>query len=310
MRPKPAATVPSRRYNGIMATRPRFGVDRGLEFRMVVTVAALTVVYIAFLVALIFSGVGALVTLAFCAGLLVVQLRSSRRLALRAMRAREVERDADPELHAIVDRLCLHADLPRPRIAIGEVAVPNAMVVGLRRGGMTLCVTRRARELLDLAELEAVVAHELGHVANRDAIVMTVAAFWGMLAGLVWRIGFRVGHPLMRLVAVGVTVLASALSFVLLRALSRQREFAADRAAAVLTGRPSALASALLKVDGQLATARGKDLRALEPVGALCLMPLPAVRRTWARVAATHPSTAARVAALERLEAQLQRPGR
>jgi heat shock protein HtpX len=299
-----------RRYNQAMATRPRFGADRGLEVRMVLTVSALALVYVAFLAALIFAGIGALMTLALCAALLALQLRSARRLALRAMRAREVEREADPELHAIVDRLCLLADLPRPRIAIGEAPVPNAMVVGLRRTGMTLCITRVARELLEPAELEAVVAHELGHVAHRDAVVMTVAAFWGMLAGLVWRIGFRVGHPLMRLVALGITVLASALSFVLLRALSRQRELAADRAAAVLTGRPSALASALLKIDGRLALARGRDLRGLRPVGALCLMPAPALRRGWAWIAATHPSTASRVAALERFEAQLQRPER
>jgi heat shock protein HtpX len=212
----------------------------------------------------------------------------------------------EPDAHAALDRICMMADMPKPRLAVADSELANALAVGRKRKNATICVTTRALELLDRGELEAVLAHELAHLQNRDAVVMTIAGFFSMAAALVLRFGLQIGIDLVRGAAIAIALVGWTVSFVLLRALSRYRELSADRAAALVTGRPSALASALVKLDEASARVPRKDLRAAAPVAALCIT-APGVRSGFGRLVATHPSTARRVAALERLEARLQR---
>src|SRR3954447_3884429 len=282
--------------------------DRGLERRMLVTLALLAVVYGGLIAALVLSGVAAAVVASIAAVVIAFQLVTGDRLVLRVIGAREVGPEARPELHAAVDRVCLLADMPKPRVAVADSSMPNALAVGRTRGGATLCVTTEMLRMLDPPELQAVVAHEVAHIQNRDALVMTVASFLSLVAALIARFVPNFGHAALRLVALAATLVAWALSALLLRALSRYRELAADRSAALITGRPSALASALMKLDRAAQAVPKKDLRSAQQVDALCFVP-PRVKGRFARLAATHPTTARRLAALDALEQSLQRSG-
>jgi heat shock protein HtpX len=233
------------------------------------------------------------------------QLLTGDRLALRMIGAREALPEREPKLHAAVDRVCILADMPKPRVAVASNSMPNALAVGRTRGGATLCVTTAMLRALDPPELEAVVAHELAHIQNRDALVMTVASFLSLVAALVARFVPNFGHVAIRLVAFAATLVAWGLSFLLLCSLSRYRELAADRAAALITGRPSALASALMKLDGAAARLPKKDLRSTQSVAALCFVP-PKAEGRFARLTATHPTAQRRIDALAALEQQLQ----
>jgi heat shock protein HtpX len=289
--------------------RPRVELhDPGLQRRMLLTLCLLAAVYGGLVAALVLSGIGAAIVGGIAMAIVGAQLLTGDRLVLRVIGAREVQPDERPELHAAVDRVCIEADMPKPRLAVAASAMPNALAVGRTRGGATLCVTTQMLHVLEPAELEAVVAHELAHIQNRDALVMTIASFFSLVAGLIVRFVPNV-HAAVRIVTLAVSLAAWALSAVLLRSLSRYRELAADRAAALVTGRPSALASALMKLDAETQNnPPKKDLRAVESVAALCVVPARAKSR-FARLVATHPTTERRVAALEALEGQLQRSG-
>jgi heat shock protein HtpX len=282
--------------------------NRPLERRMGLTLFLLGALYVAFVWVLWVAGIGALVSVGIAAALAVAQLVAGPKLVLHSVRAREVSVAEAPELHSAVERLCLKADILKPRLAVSEIAVPNAFVIGRSRKGMVLCATRDLIKRLDAAELEAVVAHELAHIENRDAVVMTVASFFSVVALYVARFAQFGIHQLVKVAILVASLALYAVSFFLLRALSRYRELAADRTAAVMTGRPSALASALVKLDKAISGAPEKDLRAAYPIAALCLVPLPA-KRAWMRALATHPTTERRLAELERLERQLQGSG-
>ena len=286
--------------------RQQWADDAGLDARMAATLFLLGLLYAGLVVGLVLAGVGELIVFGATAVVVVLQLGFSDRLALRAIGAREIGPDEVPELHTAVDRVCMLADMPRPRVAVASSGVPNALAIGRTRGGATLCVTSRAISLLDPAELQAVVAHELAHIHNRDAMVMTVASFFSVVSATLLRFGVQFGHAVTKLAALGVALVTYTVSFVLLRALSRYRELGADRFAALVTGRPSALASALLKLDEAAASAPRKDLRAAEGVAAMGFVSLPGGRFTRGLLA-THPSTARRIEALERLEQRLQR---
>lgn len=297
-----------------MASSTRFAPDRGLTSRMVIVMFLLGLLYVSAIVGLIVAGVNAAVVLVIAGGFLFAQWFFSDKIALMAMRAREVTPEEAPELHAIVDRLCALADMPKPKIAYADTDMPNAFATGRSPKKAVICVTRGIMQKLETPELEGVLAHELSHVAHRDVAVMTVASFLGVLAGLVarWGLYFRGGGNNNNAAIVFVVVwLASiavyVISFLLTRALSRYREFAADRAGAYLTGQPSALASALTKISGDMAQIPTKDLRRAQPAQAFFFAPA-AVGKSLGNLLSTHPTTEARIARLAEISAQLGRP--
>src|SRR6266480_6195138 len=232
----------------------QFGKDTGLQARMALTLFLLGALYVVLIVALLAAGTGAIFVAVIAGGLLLAQFFVSDKLALHAMGAREVTPAEAPEFHAMIDRLCVQADLPKPRVAVADTDMPNAFAIGRSPGKATVCATTGIMELLSPAELEGVLAHELTHVANRDVMVMTLASFFATIAAYIVQFGFFFGGDddseeggLGVLGLILVSVVVYAVSFVLLQALSRYREYAADRGSAVITGRPSALASALMK---------------------------------------------------------------
>jgi heat shock protein HtpX len=291
-----------------------FGKDTGLQVRMTFVFFLLGVLYVALIVALLASGANG-VTVAFIAGgLALFQLFGSDKLALHAMGARQVTPQEAPELHAMIERLCVQADLPKPKVAVADTRMPNAFALGRSPKSATVCATTGIMELLSPAELEGVMAHELTHVANRDVLVMTLAGFFATIAAYIVQFGFFFGggggygddddNPsfiVLFLVSIAVYII----SFFLMQALSRYREFAADRGSALITGRPSALASALMKISSGMERIPQKDLRASSELSAFYIFP-PGVKGSISGLFATHPPMEKRIEALQRLEAQLQ----
>jgi heat shock protein HtpX len=283
---------------------------------MLATIFLLGLVYVVLIAVLIAAGVGAITVAVIAGALFLVQYFSSDKLALRSMGAQEVTAEQAPELHATIERLCIQANLPMPRVAIADTPMPNAFAVGRSPSTATVCVTTGLLQLLDQPELEAVLGHELTHVANRDVMVMTIASFFASIASFIVQFGFffvggfggndRDDNGPGFIVVILVSGVVYVVSFVLLQALSRYREFAADRGSAIITGRPSALASALLKISGQMDRIPQRDLRAASgELAAFYIFP-PKVKQTVATLFSTHPPLEARLAALGRLEAQLQ----
>jgi heat shock protein HtpX len=278
---------------------------------MVLTLFMLGLVYVVLIAVALSAGASMAAVLLIAATFFAVQLFASDRIALAAMGAREVSVSQAPELHASVERLCVQADVPKPRLALANAAMPNAFALGRSQKTATVCVTTGLLDLLSGPELEGVLAHELTHVIDRDVMVMTIASFFASIAGVLVRFGvfFGGGRSRNQQSAFAVVMLVSiavyAISFLLLRALSRYREYAADRGAAVITGRPSALASALLKIGSSMERIPQRDLRSTASMSALFIMP-PRRRGALTRLFATHPPVEKRVAALGRLERQLQ----
>jgi heat shock protein HtpX len=278
---------------------------------MLLTMFLLGLVYVVFVGVLIAVGAGAGIIVAVAVVLLLLQLFASDKLAMATMGVKEVSPAEEPELHGIVERLCVQADLPKPRVCVMETSMPNAFAMGRSRKSTTVCATRGILEMLSPAELEGVMAHELTHVINRDVMVMTLASFFASLAALILQFSFFFGGGGDReeeedlFLVVIASVVVYAISFLLLRALSRYREFAADRGGAVLTGRPSALASALLKISGTMERVPSQDLRSAEALSAFFIIPARA-KKSLMNIFADHPPLEQRLAALQRLEAQLQ----
>jgi heat shock protein HtpX len=291
--------------------RASFGKDTGLQARMLLTLFLLGAVYLVFVGVLFAVGASAAVIVVVAVVLLLVQLFASDKLALASLGVKEVSAAEEPELHGIVERLCVQADLPMPRVCVMETSMPNAFAMGRSRKSTTVCATRGILEMLSPSELEGVMAHEITHVINRDVIVMTLAGFFASLAGLILQFAFFFGGGGDREEEEGVflvviaSLLVYAISFFLLRALSRYREFAADRGGAVLTGRPSALASALLKISGTIERVPNQDLRAAEGLSAFFIIPAK-TKKSLLNLFSDHPPLEQRLAALQRLEAQLQ----
>jgi len=247
-----------------------FGKDTGLQVRMTVTLFLLGLVYVALVVALLAAGASGVTVAIIAGGLAALNLFASDKLALAAMGARVVTPQEAPQLHAIVERLCVQADLPKPKVAVANTRMPNAFALGRSPKSATVCATTGIMDLLSPAELEGVMAHELTHVANRDVLVMTLAGFFATIAAYIVQFGFFFGGGSMGddddnpsfLVLLLVSIVVYVVSFLLMQALSRYREFAADRGAAIITGRPSALASALTKISSGMHQIPQKDLRA------------------------------------------------
>jgi heat shock protein HtpX len=298
--------------------RTRFPVDRGLSSRMFLTMFLLGLLYVAFVAALFSVAKSFLFALVVAAGLLAVQYFASDRIALFAMGGKEVSPDEAPQLHGIVDRLCALADMPKPRVAIADSDIPNAFATGRNPAHAVVCATTGLMRRLDEPEIEAVLAHELSHVAHRDVAVMTIASFLGLAAGLVVRFAYYSGLfggygrrddrdsgvPVV-LVVMLTSAVVYAVSFLLTRALSRYRELSADRGAAVLTGRPSTLASALVKVSGEMSRIPDRDLRSVEPLNAFFFAPAFAKGFSLSSLFSTHPSLERRLEQLARIQAQM-----
>ncbi|MFE9646680.1 zinc metalloprotease HtpX [Streptomyces sp. NPDC006365] len=296
--------------------RSRFQPDRRLNTRMGVTLFLLGLLYVAFVAALIVLLKSWVLVVVIAAALLGAQYWFSDRLALFAMRGRIVEREEYPQLHGVIDRLCATADMPKPAVAVSGMEMPNAFATGRNADHAVVCVTTGLLRRLEPAELEGVLAHELSHVAHRDVAVITVASFLGVLAGLIVRFAFYSqvfgGHgrkdqntAVVFMTVMAVSAAVYALSFLLIRALSRYREMAADRAAAMLTGRPSALASALTKLTGDIAKIPTRDLRTAQAFNAFYFT--PALGRTPGiqRLFSTHPSLEERLDQLGRISGEL-----
>jgi heat shock protein HtpX len=292
--------------------RASFGKDTGLQARMLLTMFLLGLIYVVFLGVLFLVGAGAGVLIAVAVVLLLLQLFGSDKLAMATMGVKEVSPAQEPELHGVIERLCVQADLPKPRVCVMETSMPNAFAMGRSQKSTTVCATRGILDMLSTPELEGVMAHELTHVINRDVMVMTLASFFATLASFILQFAFFFGGGFGNReeesdleIVVLVSLVVYAVSFLLLRALSRYREFAADRGSAVLTGRPSALASALIKISGTMERVPREDLRAAEGMSAFFIVPARA-KKSLLNLFSDHPPLEQRLAALQRLEAQLQ----
>jgi heat shock protein HtpX len=281
----------------------------------------LGLLYVAVMAALIAAGINFAFVFILAGGLLFAQYYYSSKIALFSMHAKEVSPAEAPQLHGIVDRLCALADMPKPRVAIADTDVPNAFATGRNPNDAVVCATTGILRRLEPAELEAVLAHELSHVAHRDVAVMTVAGFLGVAAGFItrsmfWFGGAGIGGGRGRgrdeenemLLIMLVSVLVYAISFLLTRALSRYRELSADRGAAIITGAPSTLASALVKVTGAMGRIPTRDLRAAEPFNAFFFTPAAAPGFSISSFFSTHPTLEQRLAQLAELERQMGHP--
>ena len=315
-----------------MATRTRYAPDRGLTARMTATMFLLGLVFVAFIAAII--GIGAathasnavivLFAVVLAGGFAIGSLFYSDKIALRTAGAVEVSPQQQPELHGIVDRVCALADMSKPRIAIARSPLPNAFATGRNADKAVLCVTTGLMDRLTPGELEGVIAHEMSHVAHKDVQVMTIASFLAIVAALLIRFSFygelfggggrgRGGNnnggalPIF-LIIMGVSIVVYAVSFLLIRMLSRYRELAADRSGALLTGRPSELKSALLKVSDGINRIPTRDLRASEPLNAFFFAPAAHLTRggkSLSSVFSTHPSLQRRLDELDKVQRQL-----
>ena len=292
--------------------KSRYASDRGLTARMTGTMFLLGLLYVVFIAVLIAIGLNAGFVLVFAVGLLFAQWFFSDSIALHSMGAREVTPEQAPQLHGIVDRLCAMAEMPKPRVAIADVDMPNAFATGRSPNRSVVCVTTGLLRRLDEQELEGVLSHELSHVAHRDVLVMTIASVAGVAAGFLTRMALWGGvgrrdsnTALVSLAIIAVSVLVYAVSFVLTRMLSRYRELSADRAGALLTGRPTALASALQKVSGDMAAIPTRDLRKAEAFNAFFFAPALAGGKSLAALFATHPPLEQRLEQLAKISTQL-----
>src|SRR5437660_1774703 len=254
-----------------MARPNTFGRDRGLQTRMVLTLFLLGLVYAVLVGVLFAAGAGAVLIAIVAGALFLIQFFTSDKIALLSMGAREVSPAQAPALHAIIERLCIQANLPKPRVAIAETPMPNAFAIGRSPKTATVCATTGILDLLNDAELEGVLGHELTHVQNRDVMVMTIASFFASIAAFIVQIGFWFGGAfddrdqeggIAFIAVILISAVVYVVSWLLLQALSRYREFAADRGSAILTGRPSALITALEKISGQMGMIPQRDLRA------------------------------------------------
>ncbi len=303
--------------------KTRFPKDRGLTARMGLTVFLLGLVYVVFIGVLLALRMGTSFVLLIAAAVLFVQYFYSDKIALASMRGRIVQREDSPQaaqLHGIVDRLCAMADMPKPKVAISEFDIPNAFATGRNPKNAVVCATSGLLRRLDEQEVEAVLAHQLSHVAHRDVLVMTIASFLGVVAGFLTRMelwfggGFGGGGGRDRngggntqaagMVILLVSVAVYAISFLITRALSRYRELSADRSGAILIGRPSVLKSALIKITGEMGRIPTRDLRSASAFNAFFFAPAINKGSITGRFS-THPSLEKRIAQLDQLERDL-----
>jgi heat shock protein HtpX len=299
--------------------RKAYGRDAGLSIRMLLAGGLLGLLYVVFAVVLFqVLNVGLVPMLVIVVGLAAFQYYTSDKLALAAAGAKVVTPEEAPELHAMVERLCAMADLPKPRVAVIESAVPNAFATGRNPQHAVVAVTTGLWERLDRQETEAVLAHELSHVANRDVAIMTIASFFATLAALLTRFGLYGGlfsggdrrdnnGPPVWLIIFAVSIVTYVLSYILIRTISRYREYAADRGSALITGAPEHLMSALQKIASQMTLIPQRDLREVEGMNAFFIVPT-SVKSATAELFATHPPLEKRIARLAAISREMGRP--
>ena len=297
-----------------MATQKAvFPRDTGLQARILLTLFLLGVLYVVFIVVLLSAGAGLVTVVVVMGGLSLAQLLFSDKLALSAMGAKVVTPQEAPGLHAMIEKLCIQADLPKPRIAVADTDLPNAFACGRSQKSATVCATTGIMRTLSPSELEGVMAHELSHVKHRDVLIMTIASFFASLAAIILQFGFFFGgggddeNPSF-IVVLLVSFAVYVISFFLMMALSRYREFAADRGAAIVTGRPSALSSALVKISTSVQQLPQRDLREaerLERMNAFFIVPVR-VKSVLQSLFSTHPPMEKRIERLQELERSLQ----
>jgi heat shock protein HtpX len=301
--------------------RKSYGRDAGLSLRMLATSGLLGLLYVLFAVVLFYVlNAGLVLMLVIVLGMALVQYYTSDKLALAASGAKVVGPDEAPQLHAMVERLCAMADLPKPRVAVIQSDVPNAFATGRNPKHAAVAVTTGLWERLEPKEVEGVLAHELSHIANRDVLVMTVASFFAMLAGMLTRFGLYAGMfggyggrrdnnnngvPVWLIVFL-VSILTYFLSQILILAISRYREYAADRGSALITGAPEYLMSALQKIADRMTQIPQRDLREVEAMNAFFIMPTN-WRTSAAQLFMTHPPLEKRLAALEQIAREMGR---
>ena len=295
--------------------RTRYGTDRGLSARMVGTLFGIGLLYVIIAAVLIAVGVNAVFVLGISAAMLFGQWWFSDSMAMSAMKARIVTPEQAPQLHSVIDRVCAMANMSKPRVAIADSDVPNAFATGRSPSRAVIVVTTGLLKRLDPEELEGVLAHELSHVAHRDVTVMTLASFTAIVAGFLMRSAMwgqmsrnrDQNTMLVVLVVTVVSVLVYFVSYILMRALSRYRELGADRGAALLTGRPSALARALQKISGDMASIPTRDLRQMEPVSSFAFAPAVSSGKGFnlGQLMSTHPTLEKRLEQLARISAEL-----
>ncbi|HOT06235.1 MAG TPA: zinc metalloprotease HtpX [Methanotrichaceae archaeon] len=285
----------------------RWSRDLGLETRMLLTMFLLAALYLLFLAVLWSMGVGRMTMLLLMGCMIFIQYFFSDKIALSSMGAKVVSESQAPELHETISRLCAIAGLPKPRVAIVKTDLPNAFATGRSQNNAVVAVTTGLLRRLDRSELEAVLAHELTHVKNRDVMVITMASFLSMVAQMVVQNFFFMGgsrddRESGNLMIVWlVSILVWIVSFLLIQALSRYREYSADRGAAIITGQPSSLISALMKISGSMATVPKEDLRRVEGMNAFFIIPTGALLNLFS----THPPIQDRIAALEKLQREV-----
>jgi heat shock protein HtpX len=295
-----------------------YGRDAGLSFRMFLTMFLLGALYVGFFVALVaFTDIGIWFLVVIMGGLAFVQYYTSDKIALAASRAKVVDRDEAPELHDMVERLCAMADLPKPRIAVVPTDVPNAFATGRNPKNSVVAVTEGLWYRLSKPEVEGVLAHELSHIGNRDVAIMTVSSFFAMVAALLMRVGLfggmfgggrsRDGGTPVWLIMFLVAMLTYVLSYVLILMISRYREYAADRGAAIITGAPENLMSALQRIAGQIQQIPQKDLREVQGLNAFFIVPTN-LKSSFAEFFMTHPPLEKRLARLAEISREMGRP--
>ena len=282
--------------------------DWGLRSRMALTMFLLFGLYIVFIGVLITMFDASMMTVLVMVGAFTfAQYYMSDKLALRSMGAKKVDESEHPELHDMVTRLSRQADVPKPAVAVAHNQAPNAFATGRNQKNSTVAVTTGLLQTLNHDELEGVIAHELAHIKNRDVMVMTIASFLASVAFIIVRWGWLLGGNNRNAAPVWVAILVSLMvwiiSFFLMRALSRYREYSADRGAAAITGKPAALASALMKISGRMDAVPQQDLREQAEMNAFFIIPI----RTGfiGKLASTHPPTEKRIERLQGLEAEM-----
>jgi len=282
---------------------------------MLFTLFLLGLLYVALVGVLFAAGASAILIVLVAGGLALGQIFLSDKIGLAAMGAKEVTPEQAPGLHAMIERLCIQADLPKPKIAVADTQMPNAFAMGRSPSKATVCATTGLIETLEPHELEAVMAHELTHVKNRDVMIMTIASFFASIAATIVQFGFFFGggggfgdsdddtpsFAIVLLVSFAVYIL----SFFLMLALSRYREFSADKGSALITGRPSALSSALMRISTNMERVPEQDLRAAQQLSAFFIVS-PSAKAALRSLFMDHPPTEKRIERLQRYEAELQ----